>query len=365
MKNNKVLVGMSGGVDSSVAAALLIQQGFDVTGLTITPFKIEDECRKESFERSCCNYKGVLDAALVCERLGIEHVLMDMSEAFKAKVVDNFVSEYLRGRTPNPCVVCNPLIKWQGMLAKADSIGAFYAATGHYAKICYYEDANRYILKKGIDPLKDQSYFLWRLSQKQLERTLFPLGELTKADIRSIAKELELPVFDKLESQEVCFINDNDYRSFLRRSIPDIDERIGKGSIMLGDKEIGKHDGFPFYTIGQRKGLGVPHSEPLYIKKINAGTNSIEVSVREELYTTKLRASTVNCVSRATIDSDAVYSVKIRYRDKGAPARCKMIDDMLEVEFLERRRAITPGQSVVLYLEDELICGGIIESSEL
>ena len=360
---NHVLVGMSGGVDSSVAAVKLQKEGLQVTGFTITPYKIDDNCRVKVHEKSCCSFSGIIDANDVCEKYGMSHFFVDLSEEFNNKVVQYFIDEYLVGRTPNPCVMCNPTIKWDAMINKADEVGAFYVATGHYSKINYDKNTGRYILVKGFDKSKDQTYFLWRLQQSQLERTLFPLAEFDKPMTRKYAHDYELLIADKVESQEICFIPDNDYHRFLKNAVPDIEERIGKGDIIFNDKKVGEHQGFPFYTIGQRKGLGISNEKPLFVKSIDSKNNVIQVGLEEDLLNNGLIANNINLIKYPDIEENKIFSVKIRYRDPGFPAKCKINSDgKLEIEFMEKKKSITPGQSVVIYEDDDVVGGGIIES---
>lgn len=356
----KVLAGMSGGVDSSVAAGLLLESGYEVIGVTIEPFYFYEFYK----DNERLNPKGnIKDAKEVCDKLGIEHIIVDYFDFFKNNIVNYFIRDYISGRTPNPCAKCNPLIKWGKLLQTADELGAEYIATGHYAKIVKDENSNRFLLKKGDDNKKDQSYFLWGLSQSQLSRTLLPLGCFTKDEVRNIAKRKGFKVHDKTESQEVCFIADNDYHNFLRNSIPDIDEKIGEGNIMFRGRVIGRHKGYPFYTIGQRKGIGITYRDALYVKKINPSDNTIEVGVEGELYNSSLIAHPINLIKFESIDSDKIFDVKIRYKDKGSKAKCKIIENgKLLIEFLEEKRAITPGQSAVLYEENDLVAGGVIEN---
>jgi tRNA-uridine 2-sulfurtransferase len=357
LNKNKVLLGMSGGVDSSTAAALLIEKGYDVTGITIESFVLSD-----FYDDNEKGKNNILDARIVCERLGIEHIVVDYFDYFKENVVKYFIEEYLEGRTPNPCVQCNPLIKWGKLIEKADELGAYYIATGHYADIGLEKSGVRYFLRKGKDAKKDQSYFLWKLNQQQLGRTVLPLGIYTKSEVRAKAKKLDLPIHDKAESQEVCFIGDDDYHRFLELSIPNELADIGEGDILFRDKKVGKHKGYPYYTIGQRKGLGVTFKSPLYVKKINPKENTIEVEMEQGLYKNELRAHSVNMVKYENVDQNCLYNVKTRYKDPGSPGKWITEDyDKVRIQFRESKRAITPGQSVVIYEGDDLVAGGIIE----
>ncbi|MFH1052228.1 MAG: tRNA 2-thiouridine(34) synthase MnmA [bacterium] len=356
----KVLVGMSGGVDSSVAAGLLLKQGYEVIGVTIEPFYFYDYYKNNEKQ----NPKGSInDAKTTCSRLGIEHFVVDYFDFFKSTVVDYFIEEYLSGRTPNPCAKCNPLIKWGKLLQTADEFGAKYIATGHYAKIDFDTIQNRFLLKKGKDSFKDQSYFLWGLTQEQLSRTLFPLSDLTKDETRNIAKSMGFKNFNKTDSQEVCFIADNNYHKFLRCSIPDVDKKIGQGNILFRGKVLGKHQGYPFYTIGQRKGIGITYKDALYVKKINPADNTIEVDIEGNLFSKSLILNSVNVIKYSKFDEDKIYNVKIRYKDPGSPAKCKIIDNhKLLIEFFDEKRAVTPGQSAVLFEGDDLVAGGVIDN---
>lgn len=351
---------MSGGVDSSVAAVLLVEQGFEVAGITITPFKVTDECRDKTHAKSCCSYASAMEAAEISRKLGIEHFLVDHTELFRETVVNNFIGEYLSGRTPNPCVICNRLIKWDQLLKKADAIGAKYLATGHYAKLRQTESGMA-VLQKGSDPIKDQSYFLWNLTKEHLSRTVFPIGNINKAETRAIAERLGLAVAKKPDSQEVCFIPDNDYRRFLVEVRPEIESKLAGGEIIFDGKVIGRHKGFPFYTIGQRRGLGISHSEPLFVKEIDAERNKVIVGTDPELLANSVTVGCLNLQKFDRLPEDRDFIVKIRYRDSGAPARCTYLDsDSIRIDFSTPRRAITPGQSVVIYDDEDLVGGGII-----
>ena len=353
---------MSGGVDSSVAAALLKEQGYEVIGITITSVKIEDDCKVDTRETGCCNYQAILDAMDVCNQLGIEHHLIDLSDIFKEKIISNFIDEYMSGRTPNPCTLCNPLIKWGEVLKRADEYDCNYYATGHYADINYDEASDRYYIVAGDDELKDQSYFLWGLSQEQLKRTLFPLAKLVKTETRALAEKYKIPVYNKVDSQEICFVPSDNYKDFLVKNVENIENNFAGGDIVFNGLVIGKHKGYPFYTIGQRKGLGVSYHQPIYIKEIVPESNTIVVDIEEAITNNKLIAKNVNLMKYADLDNDKLYTVKIRYRDKGSQAKCKINENNeLEVIFETSRKAITPGQSVVVYEGNDLVCGGVID----
>ncbi len=356
----KVLVGMSGGVDSSVTAALLLEFGYEVLGVTIAPF---DTGVNESTEvKAKWRKSSVEDAENVCKQLNIEHFVFDFSSTFRDNVVDYFVREYLSGRTPNPCVHCNPIIKWGLLLEKACELGADFLATGHYARIVNDPKTNKYFVRKGADVLKDQSYFLWKLSSQQLSRTIFPLGEMTKEQTRKKAESLGLAVYKKAESQEVCFIRDNDYHNFLRRKIENIDDIVPEGDILFNGKSAGKHKGFAYYTIGQRKGLGVTYKDPLYVTRIDAENNIVEIGENDSLLTKTLTIKNSNFTKYDQLDENQPYLVKIRYKDRGTQAICKHLpDNRMEINFFSEVRAVTPGQSVVIYEDQDLIGGGVIE----
>ena len=364
LNKNRVLVGLSGGVDSSTVAALLKDQGYEVIGITITSIKIEDSCKQDDRTNGCCNMKAIQDAMDVADELGIEHHVIDLSEIFREKIINNFISEYLKGRTPNPCTLCNPIIKWGEILKKADSYDCQYYATGHYANVRFDNHLNRYIISRGKDEIKDQSYFLWGLTQDQLSRTIFPLGNIEKEKTRSIAKEHNIPVFNKNDSQEICFVPTNDYKDFLISAQPELKEKFINGDIVFDGMVVGKHRGFPFYTLGQRKGLGVSYHKPVYVKEIIPETNTIIIGTEEDILSMKLIAENLNMIKYINLDPQKDYNVKIRYRDKGSPAKAIINDDgLLEVCFLEPRKAITPGQSVVICEGDDLVCGAVILSA--
>jgi tRNA-specific 2-thiouridylase len=333
-----------------------------VIGITIKTYKYEDVGGNVANDSSCCSLDGINDARRICQILGIPHYIVDFTESFKKNVIDYFVEDYLAGNTPNPCTRCNRTIKWGEMLKKADALGAEFIAMGHYAQVFKNEETGRYNLRRGKDQRKDQSYMLWGLTQEQLSRTIFPLADMTKEEARVIAERFKLPIAGKQESYEICFIADNDYNRFLKARLPELEEKVAGGDILLKGKKIGDHDGYPFYTIGQRKGLGVSYSEPLYVLNVLPETNTVEVGLENELYHSGLLAHSVNLIQYETLTEPKLLTAKIRYKDKGSEAWCSMTEDgLLKLEFLEPRSAITPGQSLVLYDGDDVIGGAVIK----
>ncbi|AFN75786.1 tRNA(5-methylaminomethyl-2-thiouridylate)-methyl transferase [Melioribacter roseus P3M-2] len=361
MNENRVIVAMSGGVDSSVAAAILKKEGYDVIGITMKTWGFMEVGGAPKHESGCCSLDAIFDAKNVAELIGIPHYTVDFTKAFEETVIDDFVKEYLAGRTPNPCVVCNRKIKWEELLKKADSLDARYVATGHYAVVEKIND--RYTLKYSKDTKKDQTYALWGLTQESLSRTLFPLGKYTKEEVRAIAAEFGLKTADKPDSQEICFVADNNYERFLRERIPEVINNIREGNLVYHGEIVGKHKGFPFYTIGQRRGLGVSFGKPVYVKNIDSNTNTIEIGDKEELLERRVKASDVNYVSQAILKEGEKVFGKIRYSDSAKEAVViKSAPDSIEIEFSEPKNAVTPGQSLVLYDEKGyLLAGGIIE----
>ncbi len=353
---------MSGGVDSSVAAVLLQEQGYDLIGMTMKTYRYEDVGGKTGNEHTCCSLDGINDARTVAATLGFPHYVLDFSERFGADVIDNFVKEYLSGRTPNPCVICNRKVKWEELIRKATALGAECVATGHYAKVRFESATGRYVLSAGRDGSKDQSYALWGLTQESLSRTMFPLADLTKPEVRELAERRGIPTARKPESYEICFIPDNDYARFLRERVPGLQSSVAEGEMVLDGKVVGRHQGFPFYTIGQRRGLGVAAGEPVYVTRIDAAANRIELGREDRLRNSGLLAKQVNMIKYPRWERPLRVKAKIRYRDEGGMATVESVsEDRIRVVFDEKRRAITPGQSVVLYEGDDLVGGGVID----
>lgn len=354
-----VVAAMSGGVDSSVAAALLKDQGFEVIGLTMSLFDLPGEaCRDENL-RSCCGLKARDDAHRVALALGIEHLTADFRKAFAETVIADFCAEYARGRTPNPCLRCNQFIKFDRLWTRAKKLGAPALATGHYARIDRDDHSRRWRLRKGVDPDKDQSYFLYPLSQAQLGRTLFPLGGYRKEEVRAIAKRLGLPVAEKRESQEICFVPDDDYGRFLRQRIP---EAFAPGPVLDPEgKEIGRHEGILHFTVGQRKGMGIAAPHPLYVLAIDPRRNAVIAGTNAGLYRTSFSAENVHWVSGESPVRPLEVAVKVR--SKHAEAKALLVPrpgDRVDVEFEKPQRALTPGQAAVFYDGDNVLGGGII-----
>ncbi len=361
-KNGTVVVGMSGGVDSSVTAALLLQGGYEVIGVTMKTYEFDDVGGNVENETSCCGLGAVNDARLVAASLGIPHYVVDFREAFGREVIKNFVDEYMNGRTPNPCVICNREIKWGELLRKAQSLGADSIATGHYARVWFDEDRGRYVVARGTYSEKDQSYALWALSQEALSRTLFPLGELTKPRVREVASQLGLRTAGKSESYEICFVPDNRYDRFLSDRIPGLRQKVGGGEIVRAGKVVGRHEGYPFYTIGQRRGIGA-HGQKMYVTGIAEEGNRVTIGPEKELYHRALKASKANWISVPAVQGEMRVQAKVRYKDDAENATVYTeSQESFRLVFDEPKRAITPGQSVVLYDAEVVVGGGVIES---
>jgi len=392
MKKVRIVVAMSGGVDSSVAAALLRSDGYEVIGITMC-FNLADSNRKKP---ACCGIQGIEDARRVAHKLGIKHYVLNMQKVLKERVIKDFCSEYVKGRTPNPCIRCNQYIKFDCLLKKALALDAKFLATGHYARIVKIQNPclsgrqakskiQKYLLKKAKDKTKDQSYFLYTLGQNQLRHILFPLGNYTKNEVRKLAREFSLPVADKLASQEICFLPNADYRGFLKNA-PHLLRQAGitadikPGAII--DKQgnvLGQHKGIAFYTIGQRQGLGIAKGYPLYITKIDPKINQITVGTKEDAFESEFLVKephlilepinpvrdTANSGDNAIVSNGVkkkiVLRVKIRYNHKEALAEILPLKKKIKVKFINPQFAITPGQSAVFYNKDIVLGGGIID----
>ncbi len=358
----KVVVAMSGGVDSSVAAVLLHNQGYDVIGITMKLWDFEQVGGNTNHESGCCSLDSFNDARMICTELGIPHYILNFSKEFHQDVVTDFIDEYLAGRTPNPCVQCNTKIKWQTLLEKSEELGADYIATGHYAQVQFNDKTKRFELFRGKDKIKDQSYALWGLTQNSLKKTLFPIGGYTKPEIRDLAKQFNLRTAEKSESQEICFIPDNNYHRLLKSVKPETAKLTNGNMVDTTGGVVGKHDGYPFYTVGQRKGLGGGFSEPMYVVDIKSNENEIVVGNKEKLYHTEFVVENYNLISLDNITEELQSEIKIRYNDDGHSGQvCPFGGDLLRVKFNKPQKSITPGQSAVFFDGDKVIGGGIIK----
>jgi len=358
MSNKTVMVAMSGGVDSSVALIKIIESGYNAIGVTM---KLWDYANVggNNDDNSCCGINEINGAKLVCNQLGVPHYTIDFQKVFQKKVIDDFANEYLNGRTPNPCVRCNSYVKWDAFIDQANELGADFIATGHYAIIDSYD--GKPAIKQGIDLLKDQAYVLWGIPKDSISRTLFPLGEFTKKQVREIAKEYNLETAETPESMEICFVANNDYNQFLNKYIPEEMNSITAGNI-LDEKNniVGKHKGYTNYTIGQRKGIGLSYPDPRYVKSVDAKNNTITISKKNNLYREECYVSNINWLIDRPEFPISIYS-QIRYNSKKVKSTILYKRDKIQVQFHEKQLAVTPGQSIVFYVENILIGGGIIE----
>lgn len=358
-KKGKVLVAMSGGIDSSVAALMLHDEGYEVIGITMKTWDYESSGSSKK-ETGCCSLDSINDARMLAVQTGFPHYILDIRAEFGEHIIDNFVDEYLAGRTPNPCVLCNTHIKWDALLRRADQLGCEFIATGHYANIR--EENGRYVVSKGFDSTKDQSYVLWGLSQESLKRTMFPLGKYQKAEIKKIAEERGFTdIAKKGESYEICFVPENDYRSFLKHRVPELVEKV-EGGLFVGTdgKILGKHRGYPFYTIGQRKGLDIALGEPVFVTEIIPETNVVVLGSKEDLEKQEMEVVNFNLSKYANLNEERQFLTKIRYKDAGTIASVREKDGKIKVLFHSKVSAVAPGQSAVFYEGDDIVGGGFI-----
>jgi len=359
-KRGRVLVAMSGGVDSSVAAVMLHEQGYEVIGLTMKTWDYASS-GGSSKETGCCSLDSINDARALAVAYGFPHYILDIRNEFSGSVIDNFVEEYIAGRTPNPCVLCNTHIKWEALLKRANHLDCEFIATGHYANIRVH-DNGRYVVSKGKDENKDQSYVLWGVSQENLARTRFPLGNFSKTEIRQMAEEMgQHELATKSESYEICFVPNNDYRSFLRHQVTDLDDRIGPGNFTLSDGTVvGQHEGYPYYTIGQRKGLGIALGRPVFVLEIIPETNTVVIGDEVELQRSAAIVRNINLMKYASLEEPMEAVTKVRYKDAGMTSTLVQNGDTMQVEFHHAVKGIAPGQSAVFYEGNDLIGGGFL-----
>ncbi len=361
-RKGKVLMAMSGGIDSTVAALMLHNEGYEVVGITMKTWDYATSVGNSHKETGCCNLDSFNDARAAAVQHGFPHFILDIRDEFGDAVIENFVEEYLAGRTPNPCVMCNTHIKWRALLKRANAMGCDYIATGHYAQV-HQHDNGRYFIRKGIDETKDQSYVLWGLQQDLLSRTLFPLGTYRKTEIRQMANDFGYPeLAKKSESYEICFVPDNDYRGFLKRKVEGLEEKVSGG--FFADKTgkiLGPHKGYPFYTVGQRKGLDIALGKPAFVTQIIPETNTVILGNEEDLNCSEMNVAGINWIKYGDVSEGMEAVTKIRYKDKGALSNLFSYEMGVNVRFYGDVKGIAPGQSAVFYEGEDVIGGGIIQ----
>ncbi len=360
-RKGKVLVAMSGGIDSTVVALMLHNEGYEVIGITMKTWDYASSGSGHK-ETGCCNIDSFNDARQAAVHHGFPHFILDIREEFGDFVIENFVEEYLAGRTPNPCVMCNTHIKWKALLKRANALNCDFIATGHYANV-YQHSNGRYVISKGVDETKDQSYVLWGLDQELLSRTMLPLGKYRKTEIRQKALDFGYPeLAKKSESYEICFVPDNDYRGFLKRRVDGLEEQVADGWFVdVYGKKLGLHKGYPFYTIGQRKGLDIALGKPAFVTAIDPETNTVVLGDEKDLEKSEMIVSKLNWLKYDGISESMEAFTKIRYKDKGALSNLYVDENGVRVKFYENVKSIAPGQSAVFYEGDEVIGGGIIQ----
>lgn len=364
-RKGKVLVAMSGGIDSTVTALMLHHEGYEVVGITMKTWDYASS-GGSSKETGCCNLDSFNDARAAAVQHGFPHFILDIREEFGGFVVENFVEEYLAGRTPNPCVMCNTHIKWRALLKRANALECDFIATGHYANVLQTSNG-RYTISKGLDETKDQSYVLWGLDQELLGRTIMPLGKYRKTEIRQMAHDMGYPeLAKKSESYEICFVPDNDYRGFLKRKIDGLEQQVAGGWFVdkAGNK-LGQHKGYPFYTIGQRKGLDIALGKPAYVTAIDPENNTVVLGDENDLDQNDMMVGKINWMKYDGITNGMEAVTKIRYKDRGSLSNLYTADGGINVRFYENVKSIAPGQSAVFYEDDQVIGGGIIQRGSL
>ncbi|MCU0421950.1 MAG: tRNA 2-thiouridine(34) synthase MnmA [Bacteroidia bacterium] len=361
-KHGRILVAMSGGLDSTVTAVMLREEGYEVVGVTMKTWDYASSGGGKK-ETGCCSLDSINDARSIAVKHGIHHMILDIREEFGDFVIDNFVEEYLAGRTPNPCVLCNTHIKWEALLKRAKQLDCEFIATGHYAQVR--QENQRFVVSKGIDENKDQSYVLWGLTQSSLSRTRFPLGGYRKSEIRQMALDMGYEeLVKKSESYEICFVPDNDYRGFLKRRVDGLESQVNGGNFINKEgKILGKHKGYPFYTIGQRKGLEIAVGEPLYVLEIQPETNTVVLGKEDELNKKGMWVRGLNMGKFEGLNSPMEAITKIRYKNDGTSGLIEQVGSKMKVIFYDDVKAIAPGQSAVFYDGNDVIGGGWIESS--